>query len=102
MARRLQLHEILCAILGTRKVYFQPPESVKIEYPAIVYKTVDRNDLKADDQRYRHLTCYEVSAIYQDPDSTLPENIMESFLYCRHNTAFTSANLHHDVFTIYY
>ena len=35
--RRLELHEILCTILGSRNVYFQPPESIKMNYPAIVY-----------------------------------------------------------------
>jgi len=34
--RRLKLHEILCGILNTRNAYFQPPESVKMNYPAIV------------------------------------------------------------------
>jgi len=33
--RRIQLHEILCDVLGTRNVYFQPPESVDMNYPAI-------------------------------------------------------------------
>ena len=35
--RRLQFHRILCEILGSEYVYFQPPESKKLHYPCIVY-----------------------------------------------------------------
>lgn len=102
MARRLQLHEKLCEILGTRNVYFQPPASVKLRYNCIVYKVLNRNDLRADNKRYRNLIAYEVKLIYRDPDSELPEIIMNSFDYIMHNNTFVVDNLHHDVFTVYY
>lgn len=102
MARRLQLHEKLCEILGTRNVYFQPPASVKLKYDAIVYKVSDRNDLKADDMRYRNYTAYEVTFIHRDPDSELPEELFSNFKYITHRNSFPADNLHHDVFTIYY
>ena len=102
MARRLQLHEKFCEILGTRNVYFQPPASVKLNYNCIVYKVSNRNDLRADNKRYRNLIAYEVKLIYRDPDSELPEAIMNSFDYIMHNNTFVVDNLHHDVFTIYY
>ena len=41
MKTRYELHEFLCEILGSRNVYFQPPESVKMKYPAIVYERTD-------------------------------------------------------------
>ena len=102
MARRLQLHEKFCEILGTRNVYFQPPASVKLNYNCIVYKVSNRNDLRADNKRYRNLIAYEVKLIYRDPDSELPETLMNSFDYIMHNNTFVVDNLHHDVFTIYY
>lgn len=102
MARRLQLHEELCAILGSRNVYFQPPESVKIKYPAIIYRTYNRNDIIADDKRYRNLVAYEVVHATRDPDSETPEELMNSFQYISHRSTYTSDNLHHDVFTLYY
>lgn len=102
MARRLQLHEKLCEILGTRNVYFQPPASVKLNYDCIVYKVSNRNDLQADNKRYRDLTAYEVKFIYKNPDSEIPECIMTGFDYVRHDNTFVVDNLHHDVFTIYY
>ena len=102
MARRLQLHEKFCEILGTRNVYFQPPASVKLNYDCIVYRVQNRNDLNADNKRYRNLIAYEVKFIYRDPDSLIPEIIMNSFDYVIHNNTFVVDNLHHDVFTIYY
>ena len=29
--RRMELHQILCNLLGTAYVYFQPPESIKMQ-----------------------------------------------------------------------
>lgn len=102
MARRLQLHEKLCEILGTRNVYFQPPESVKLKYDAIVYKISNRNDLKADDIRYRDLISYEIMFISRDPDSVIPEKLMNSFRYISSSRHYTVDNLHHELFIVYY
>ena len=38
MASRLNLHNSLIEALGTKSVYFQPPESVKLVYPCIIYE----------------------------------------------------------------
>ena len=38
MDSRPNLQTMLEQILGSRNVYFQPPESLKLNYPAIVYK----------------------------------------------------------------
>ena len=37
MKTRLELQNKLEELLGFRHVYYQPPESVKMEYPAIRY-----------------------------------------------------------------
>ena len=50
--RRLLLHEIFCEILGTRNAYFQPPESVKMNYPAIVYGLDSIENTYANDGVY--------------------------------------------------
>ena len=102
MARRLQLHEELCKILGTRNVYFQPPESVKLKYDCIVYSVNNREDLRADDIHYRNLVRYEVILMYRDPDSELPEALLNGFTRISHQRHFTSDNVHHDVYTLFY
>lgn len=102
MARRLQLHEELCSILGSRNVYFQPPESVKLKYDAIVYKIIDRDDLRANDHRYRGLVAYEIMYIYKDPDSAISDALLNSFTYISYGRSYVVDNLHHEIFTIYY
>lgn len=102
MARRLQLHEKLCEILGTRNVYFQPPESVKLQYDCIIYSIFTRNDIRADDMQYRNFVRYELTVIYRDPDSDLPERLMREFTRISNDKHYTVDNLHHDIFTLYY
>lgn len=102
MARRLQLHEKLCEILGTRNVYFQPPASVKLNYDCIIYSVSTRNDIRADDRQYRDFVRYEIIFIYRDPDSQIPEKLMSAFPRIGHERHYTADNLHHDVFKLYY
>lgn len=102
MARRLELHEKFCELLGTRNVYFQPPASVKLKYPCFIYKVANRNDLKADDKRYRDYVRYEVTFITRDSDSEVPDEVLSTFRYVSHERNFTLDNLHHDIFTIFY
>lgn len=101
MERRLMLHEILCKILGTRNVYFQPPPTIQLEYPCIIY---ERNQIKsnyADNKSYSNVTAYSVTVIDQDPDSLILNKIQKLSM-CRFSTHFTADNLNHDVFNIYY
>ena len=101
MGRRLDLHEILCGVLGSRNVYFQPPESVKMGYPCIVYERSEIRSKHADDKPYLQSNAYTVTVIDRDPDSLLPAKIA-AFPLCSFNRHFTSDQLHHDVFKLYY
>lgn len=99
--RRFQLHEILCGILESRNVYFQPPESVKMKYPAIVYALDNIGNVYADDGVYHLHRRYAVTVITEDPDSDLPDKIavLPTSHFSRH---YKSDNLNHYVFTLYY
>lgn len=101
MENRLKLHEELCGILGSRNVYFQPPESQKINYPAIVYSRDKIENVFADDRVYKQHKSYQITVIDRDPDSEIVDKISQLPM-CSHNTNFTSDNLNHDVFTLYY
>ena len=104
-ARRLKLHEKFCEILESRNAYFQPPASVKLNYDpkgCIVYSVARRDGLKADDLRYVAFTAYDCTYISRDPDSEIPDKLMQSFLHISHERTYTSDNLHHDLFRIYY
>jgi hypothetical protein len=101
MASRLELHEKLCEILGSRNVYFQPPSSDKMRYDAIRYSRKNIKNTHANNSVYNQRDCYELIVIYKDPDSDIPRKILKLPL-CSFDRHYTADNLNHDVFTLYY
>lgn len=101
MDRRLELHEILCDILGSRNVYFQPPESKKMQYPCIVYERNNGDTQFADNKPYEFRLAYDVTLIDKNPDSKVLLKIAALPL-SRFNRHYTADNLNHDSFVVYY
>ena len=101
MPRRLKLQTLLEELLESRNVYFQPPTSVKMKYPAIVYGLEDIENTFANDGVYLSKRKYLVTVIDEDPDSEIVVKISQ-LPTCRFNRHFESDNLNHDVFTLYY
>ena len=101
MANRLDLQAMFEDILGSRNVYFDPPESVKMKYDAIRYSRSRIANVFANNSVYKQDDCYEVVAIYRDPDCELPRKLSR-LPKCSHDRHYIADNLHHDVFTIYY
>lgn len=101
MATRVDLQNVLEELLGSRNVYYQPPESLKMNYPAIVYtrKTIDNS--YANNSVYKQNYAYEITVIDKKPDSEIV-NKVSKLLTCRFDRHFKSDNLNHDVFTLYY
>ena len=101
MGTRLELQSLLESILGSRNVYFQPPETVRMSYPCIVYQRNDEVNQFADNRPYVHDKQYILTVIDKNPDSVIPDKIAE-LPRSRYDRHFTADNLNHDVFTIYY
>lgn len=102
MAERLTLHEELCEILGSRNVYFQPPESVKMQYDAIRYELSGMDIKRANDEVYSYTKQYNGVLITRDPDTTTPVDILSHFDLCSLGRPYIADNLHHYPFTLYY
>ena len=102
MASRLELHEELCEVLGTRNVYFNPPESVRMKYDAIRYGLAGKDLNYANDKIYRITNEYDGVVITTNPDSTLPDDILNHFKMCSFGRPYVADNLYHYPFTIYY
>jgi len=98
---RTQLQTLLKDILGSKYVYFQPPATIKMTYPCIVYERSKIDVEHADNLVYKTNVQYTVTAIYSDPDSDLPFKVSR-IPTAKHSDHFVSDNLHHDVFTIFY
>lgn len=101
MASRLKLQTELEELLNSRNVYYQPPESIKMSYPSIVYSLKDIRLEHADNKSYYKSRCYEITVISAKPDPEYIDKILE-FKQCRFDRHFKSDNLNHYVFTLYY
>jgi len=101
MGQRLELQTLLEALLESEFVYFQPPASVQMSYPCIVYKRDDMDTKFADNRPYSLTTRYSVTVIDRDPDSVIPKKVA-SLPQCIFNRSFVAENLNHDVFVLYF
>jgi hypothetical protein len=101
MGTRLEFQSVLEALLGSGNVYFQPPPSFVMEYPAIVYNRWNQSTDYADNAAYRQVTRYRVTVIDVDPDSLIPNKVgaLEMSSYFRH---LVKNNLNHDIYDVYF
>lgn len=126
MARRDGLHEMLWRILASfgvglwdplnfetmslqdaidqearRHVYFQPPPSLRIAYPCIVYSLSNIDTKFADNRPYAHQRQYSLTVIDKNPDSAIVDRVAE-LPRCSFDRMYTADNLYHWAFSIYY
>jgi hypothetical protein len=101
MANRLDLQALLEDLLGSQNVYYQPPESVKMNYPAIVYALKDIENTFADNGVYLSNHKYLVTVIDKNPDSSFID-IVAKLPTCQFVRHYKSDNLNHYVFTLYF
>lgn len=101
MNKRLELHAELVELFNSDHVYYQPPENLKMEYPAIVYSKDNINSIRADNINYNNRIRYQITIIDKKPDNDVIFKILQLPLssYDRH---FVTDNMHHDVITLYY
>ena len=101
MHNRNTLHKELVNILGSKYVYFQPPETLQMKYPCIVYERYDISNTHADDLVYIQPRQYRVTVIDTNPDSDIVTR-MSQFPTARFVRHQVIDNLNHDTFNIYY
>lgn len=101
MASRLELQIKLEELLGSRRVYYQPPENIKMSYPAIVYSKDDIDTKYADNINYKNLKKYNIIVIDKLPDNSVIEKILKLPL-SSYDRYYNSDNLNHDSITLYY
>lgn len=101
MASRLDLQTHLEEILGTRNVYYQPPESIKLKYPCIIYNLNTIDERHANNNSYIQTRQYSLILIDHDPDSEYIEPILH-MPRCKFDRTYRSDNLNHFAFTVYY
>lgn len=107
MANRIDLQQELQSLIGQRadgkqNVYFQPPESIKLNYPCIVYTRGTGDTKYAEDRPYKFTNRYILTFITTDPDASLIEKLAMAFKMISHVRYFVSDNLYHSVYELYW
>lgn len=101
MASRIELQAKLEELLGSRNVYYQPPETLKIEYPAIVYSKSRIDKKSANNAAYKLTNGYEIIVIDRKPDNPVIDKLLQLPM-CSYDRPYESDNLNHDVLTLYF
>lgn len=98
---RLCLHEILCEILGSKNCYYSPPSNIRMQYPCICYNLSNSETIFADNKSYMISKRYTITLIDEDPDSKIPERLLE-LPYCTSDRNYSEDGLNHFVFTMFF
>ena len=101
MNRRIELHQILVELLGSKFVYFQPPSTIQMKYPCIIYSRDARDEKFADNILYLGKDRYSIVVVDKNPDSIIPDKIgllpLTSF-----SQFYVVENLNHNVYSTFY
>lgn len=101
MASRLELQKVLEDILGSRNVYYDPPESVKMRYPAIRYSLAKIENIHANNSVYKQNIAYDVTVIDPDPDNDVYSRASKLPM-CSFDRHYVMDNLHHYTYRLYW
>lgn len=92
----------LMDILGSENVYYQPPESVKLKYPCIIFTMDPTYTAKADNISYIKFNRYHVKHIYKSRKNELKDTLLDSFMMISHDNRMIADSMYNDDFTVYF
>lgn len=98
---RRELQAKLVEILGSNNVYYQPPESIKLKYPCIVYFRSTIPTKRADNKVYKADFCYTITLIGTEPQNPTILKLLTAFDNIKYDRNFITNSLYHDTFTLY-
>lgn len=98
---RLTLQSKLEDLLGSNHVYYQPPENLKMEYPAIRYSKSDEEDIYANNIKYISMSVYDLVVIDKKPDNPVIKKLLE-LPYSEFDRHYVADGLNHDIIRIFY
>lgn len=99
---RLELHQKLIDLLGNSNVYFQPPESVRLQYPCVIYNRETGDSQYADNSTYKFFYRYQIIYIDRSPDSDFVVRLLKELPMAVYDRHYTMDNLNHDVVNVYF
>jgi hypothetical protein len=96
MTNRLTLQNKLEEILGSRNVYYNPPESQKMNFPCIVYNLSYIENINADNIKYLDYTTYKITVISKQVDNPAIKSIL-NLPMTKFSANFTKNGFYHTV-----
>lgn len=101
MGSRLELQRELEDLLQI-PVYYQPPESIRMTYPCLVYNDGGLNIDRADNLAYKIIKKYDVTIIDRHAENDYSLTMIRHFPNCTKTNHTRADGLHHDHLTLYY
>lgn len=101
MASREELQVTLESLLGSRNVYYNPPQNLEMKYDAIRYSLSNIQSKYANNNKYSKMKCYDLIVISKRPDPAVVDKILD-MPYSSLNRPYVAENLHHYPITLYY
>lgn len=97
------LQAMLQELMGESvKVWYQPPENLKLKYPCVIFELSNAVSNYADNNPYLVNKRYTVTLITKTADN---HDLLDKILglpLCTFDREFINENLVHDVFTLYF
>lgn len=100
MERRQELNQKLRELCSN--VYFQPPATITMRYPCIVYHLDAIDEIRADNKIYRQKDRYQLTYITKNPDDVLIRQIPFELPMCSFERFFVADNLNHYTYRLYF
>ena len=105
MASQPEWQDILQGIIGLEpdrdNVFYQPPATVQLSYPCIIYALDDMHTLRADNVNYLITPTYEVTIVSRNANNPFIKKMLLDIPTARFHRRFTADSLYHDVLSIY-
>lgn len=102
MARRTKLIREIKQVIDSSNVYFQPPESLKLNFPCVICSYDNVESAYADNLSYQRFKHYRLLVVDKNPDSKLPDLIMDHFSYTSPGRPYISDGLYHFPIILHY
>lgn len=98
------LRDHLYLIHNTENVYYDPPESIRMDFPCFRFELNNIDVKHADNKAYAKKPRWAVTYITRDLEEIeeVAEEMLEHFQYCNFDTSFRADNLQHAVFNLYF
>ena len=101
----LRLRDILteCNVdLSEGHIYFQPPESLRMVYPALVYNVSRRDYEQADNQLYAQFLIWDLTWISKTPLDFVVDALLSQLECCVPTREYVSDGLYHTQLSLYF